>query len=139
MTVYDRFASTEDGQRRLAGARLRYRVLGALNSCLEQSRLTKTELAERLSVRKSAVGHVLNGDGNLRVNTIADYFAAMGCEVELHVVPLGIPRQKATGAVPKLDLVWSDAQRMEPIVEGGKVRSDAVRPWASDQQIASYA
>lgn len=129
MTVYDQLASTDEGQRRLSRARLRYRVLGSLHSSLKQSGLNKTQIAARLGIRKSAVSQVFGGDGNLRVNTIADYFAAMGQEVELQFVPIGTARDRATGSLPRLDLVWNQGRALTPIRHGGRVRPDTVRPW----------
>jgi len=130
MTVYERLADSFDGTRRLARARLRYNVLGTLHRSLESSKMTKTQLADRLGVRKSAVSQVFGGDGNLRVNTIADYLAGMGCELELQIVPEGTARRRKGEEKPRLDLVWDAAQPMRAIVDTGAVRPDVVGPWA---------
>ncbi|WP_402464640.1 helix-turn-helix domain-containing protein [Isoptericola aurantiacus] len=50
---------------------------------MDESDISQSELARRLGVRKSAVHRTLNGNGNLRVDTIAEALAALG--YELHV------------------------------------------------------
>lgn len=80
---YERLASTPEGARSLSRASLRSRMLGVLHRAVEESGVSQTELARRLGVRKSAVHRTLNGNGNLRVDTIADMLSALG--YELHV------------------------------------------------------
>lgn len=91
-SLYERFAGTDDGARRLAVARLRREVLKALHRALKASNLSQVDLAERLGVRKSAVSQVLNGDGNVRITTLAEYLYATGHELTMAVVPAGQPR-----------------------------------------------
>ncbi|MFI6245172.1 helix-turn-helix domain-containing protein [Streptomyces sp. NPDC051016] len=91
-SLYDRFASSEDGAQLLAATRLRREVLRILHRALKASGLTQSQLAERLHVRKSAVSQVFRGDGNLRVNTLAQYLGAMGYELDVRVVEAGEPR-----------------------------------------------
>ena len=90
--LYERFAGTEDGARRLAAARLRREALKALHRALKASGMSQVELAKRLGVRKSAVSQVLNGDGNVRITTLAEYLYATGHELTVAVVPSGQPR-----------------------------------------------
>jgi transcriptional regulator with XRE-family HTH domain len=91
-SLYERFAGTEDGARRLAAARLRHETLRALHRALNASGLSQVELAKRLGVRKSAVSQVLNGNGNVRITTLAEYLYATGHEMTVTVVPAGQPR-----------------------------------------------
>jgi len=93
MTLYDRIAQSERGRRGLSSARLRYSVVKALHSALENSGITQSELASRLGVRKSAVNAVFRGNGNLRVNTIAEYLDALDMEAEIRISPAGTARQ----------------------------------------------
>ncbi|WP_418063940.1 helix-turn-helix domain-containing protein [Pimelobacter simplex] len=130
MTAYEAFAASDDGRKRLARARLRHRVLEVMHESLERSKLTKSDVSRKLGIRKSAVGQVFSGDGNLRVNTIADYLDAMGAEVELRLVPRGTPRVKC--AVPGPTLAGFDKSTLVThIHEGGRVRPDSIRPWDS--------
>ncbi len=92
-SLYDRFARSVDGARRLASARLRHESLRSLHVALDASGLNQTELANRLGIRKSAVSQVLHGDGNLRVKTLAEYLSAMGYELDLRLVEAGEPRK----------------------------------------------
>lgn len=138
MTAYESFAETEDGRRRLARARLRHRVLELLHESLERSKMTKADISRSLGIRKSAVGQVFGGDGNLRVNTIADYLDAMGAEVEIRVVPAGTSRVKCAGSAPSLSALFSEATRMEPIADRGRVRPDSVRPWSGGAALVDH-
>lgn len=107
MSLYSSFSAKKDGQKLLASARLRYRILSVLHQALEESGLTKTDLAKRLNIRRSAVGNVFKGDGNLRINTLAEYLIAMDRELVVSVVDRGVPRQLAGSAVNRTTLAVS--------------------------------
>jgi len=110
MTMYDDFAKSSDGERRLARARLRYSVLRTLSKALADAGLNKSQLAERLGIRKSAVSQVFGGVGNVRVNTVADYLWAMGCELDIRALPVGSARRhhtiSATERAGSVDLAY---------------------------------
>lgn len=127
-TAYSRMEKTDDGARRLASARLRYRVLEVLHEALAAADTTKADLARRLGIRKSAVSQVFGGDGNVRVNTLAEYLHSLGFELELGAVPAGTARQQATGQCPPLRLAWNDSRPMAPIRDEGRSRPDVVGP-----------
>ncbi|QYC39047.1 hypothetical protein Nocox_07105 [Nonomuraea coxensis DSM 45129] len=95
MSLYERFAATARGARALAAARLRQEVLGALHQAQKLSGLSQSEIAQTLGVRRSAANQVFRGDGNLRVNTMADYLHAMGFELDIRLVRAGEPRRAA--------------------------------------------
>lgn len=69
-------------------ARLAVNVVADMNRAVERAGIRQKELAERLGVTESRVSQILNGDGNLRVATVARVFAALGFEARLDVVPL---------------------------------------------------
>jgi transcriptional regulator with XRE-family HTH domain len=73
----------------IAGARLRAKVLALLKAALEESGLKAKDLADRLGVRKSAVSQVLNGNGNMRLNTLADYLLELGFELDVTLCRVG--------------------------------------------------
>lgn len=92
--LYDRVASKPGGEQALAAARLRREVLVALHQAFAASGLhTKSEIARRLNIRKSAVSQVFRGDGNLRITTLAEYLYALGFELQIGLVEVGEPRQ----------------------------------------------
>jgi transcriptional regulator with XRE-family HTH domain len=136
MTSYETFASDEDGQRRLAKSRLRHSVLTTLHEALASAKLTKTEVASRLGVRKSAVGQVFGGDGNVRINTLADYLFAMGLELDIHAVPVGELRKRVERGGPKVVPIAA-ARPMASIHEAGRLRPDTVRPWGSGTRVVN--
>ena len=93
-TLYERVATRRGGKAALAAARLRREVLIALHEAFHASGLgTQSELARRLGVRRSAVNQVFRGDGNLRVNTVAEYLHVLGFELDVRLVPAGEPRR----------------------------------------------
>ena len=77
--------SMHGGTAALAPARLRRNVLHALDEGMEASGISQAELARRLGRSRSAVSQVLTGDGNLRIETLAEYLQAMGCELVVSV------------------------------------------------------
>ena len=70
-------------------ARLRARVLALLHAAAEESKLTQVEIATKLGVRKSAVNQVFNGAGNIHIDTLGEYLAAMGLEADIVIAHLG--------------------------------------------------
>ena len=90
MSLRNIVESMNGGKAALASARLRRQVLRALDEGMASAGLTQAHLARRLGKSRSAVNQVLTGDGNLRIETLAEYLEAMGCEVILSV--------RATGA-----------------------------------------
>ncbi|WP_423773759.1 helix-turn-helix domain-containing protein [Actinomyces urogenitalis] len=56
--------------------------------------MTQAQLAEVLGVRKSAVNAVFRGNGNLRIDTLAQYLAAMGRRLDVGAVPVPARRQR---------------------------------------------
>jgi len=94
MSLYDKVERKPGGKAALASARLRREVLVALHEAFAASDVhTQSEVAERLNVRKSAVSQVFRGDGNLRINTLADYLFALGFELNVQLVVAGEPRR----------------------------------------------
>lgn len=93
MSLYERIAGTARGAKALASARLRHEVLTALHQALKLSGLAQSDVAKTLGVRRSAANQVFRGDGNLRVNTLADYLSAMGFELDMRLVRAGEPRK----------------------------------------------
>ncbi|MEU7883483.1 helix-turn-helix domain-containing protein [Microbispora bryophytorum] len=93
--LYEKIAAQPNGLRDLASARLRRRALVLLHRALEMSGLNQSDLAKKLGVRRSAVNQVLRGDGNLRLETLAEYLHEMGFELDVNLVRAGEPRRAA--------------------------------------------
>jgi len=90
--LHDLIASSLEGRRRLAAARLRREVLVCLESALVESGMTQSGLAIALGRTRSAVNQVLGGDGNIRISTLAEYLHAMDQKLVLTRVSEGTPR-----------------------------------------------
>lgn len=106
MSIYEYVASQPEGSRRLAAGRLRYAALKILHAALEESGITQSELASKLGIRKSAVNQVFRGDGNVRINTLAEYIHELGSEVHMELAPAGTARANARVYAPRSDLDW---------------------------------
>jgi transcriptional regulator with XRE-family HTH domain len=77
-------------------SRLKRSVLASLHEAFQKSgTASQSDLARRLHVRRSAVNQVFNGDGNLRVSTLAEYLYEMGYELSLQAVEAGELRAAA--------------------------------------------
>ncbi|BDD73559.1 helix-turn-helix domain-containing protein [Streptomyces violaceoruber] len=126
--LYERFASSEDGAQLLAATRLRRETLRILHKALEASGLTQSQLAERLRIRKSAVNQVFRGDGNLRVNTLAQYLSAMGFELDIRAVEAGEPRKAVVEGremTPAFKQDWVESESISS--SSGAAYGDAIR------------
>jgi transcriptional regulator with XRE-family HTH domain len=96
MSVYNRVLARRGGGRALAIARLKRAVLATLQEAFSLSGIgSQSDLARRLEVRRSAVNQVFNGDGNVRISTLAEYLHAMGYELDISLLRSGEPRAAA--------------------------------------------
>lgn len=87
-SMVDVLKGTKEGAMDFAAAALAVESIVFLNNALRASGITQAELAHRLSVTPGRVSQVLNGDGNLRVSTLAKFLSALEYEVHLRTTPL---------------------------------------------------
>lgn len=85
MTLRRTIEQLPDGKKLLASAKLRRQIVRAMNRALITAEMTQSDLARELGKSRSAVNQVLTGDGNLKIETVAEYFCAMGSELEIRV------------------------------------------------------
>lgn len=131
--MYDRLASSPDGSRALAQARLRRETLRALHRAQAASGLSVEEIADVIGGRRRDVRRDFDGNGNLKPDMVARYLHAMGCELELRLVPVGEPRRAVVeecDVQPTLLQWWDDRERRAEVTrwllgEGSK----PTRPW----------
>lgn len=133
--LYERIAGEPDGLRSLASARLRRRVLVLLHRALERSGLNQSDLAKKLGYRRSAVNQVFRGDGNVRIETLAEYLHELGYEADIHLVPAGehrrafeegrIVRSVSTEATSASSIEWR-----APLTMTGAASSQTSSPFA---------
>lgn len=88
-TLYERLSSTSRGSAALSSARLRRAALGAIHRGMTLAGVSQAELARSLGLRRSAVNQVVRGDGNLRLETLAEYLHAMGLEADIRLAEVG--------------------------------------------------
>ncbi len=68
--------------------------------------MNQTELASKLGIRKSAVNQVFRGDGNVPMNTLAEYLHELGFEAHVELAPAGTARLNVRDYAPKPHLEW---------------------------------
>lgn len=78
----------------LAQEELILEVTEVLCGLLEQERISRKELAERLGKTKGFISQLLNGGRNLTLRTVADILHVLGYKVTLQPVKEGRQRQK---------------------------------------------
>lgn len=72
-----------------AAARAAVRAVSLINEKVDESGISNKELADRIDVTASRVSQVLNGDGNLRVSTLARFLRAAGFRLRIEADPVG--------------------------------------------------
>jgi|GEM_PF-3107999 len=147
MTLREEFEKLPEGKRLLASARLRRGLIKALHEALLTSKMSQSDLARVLKKSRSAVGQVLNGDGNVEVETISDYLFAMGTELQVSLVSTGQTKQSAftgwankqsnfkfivsTGVgrpkTPEADFYGSKADRHLTVISGPSLTTDLAK------------
>ena len=83
MTLRHAVEGARGGRGVMAGAVLRRRILQLMEEALMASGLSQADVARSLGCSRSAVSQTLGGDGNLRIDTLAEYLDALGFEVEI--------------------------------------------------------
>ncbi|MFS0700282.1 helix-turn-helix domain-containing protein [Cellulomonas sp. 179-A 4D5 NHS] len=86
-TLVQERESTPEGRMAMAGARAAVGAVTLINRALDVSRLSQTELSRILDVTPGRVSQVVNGDGNLRVSTLARFLRAAGYTLKLTAEP----------------------------------------------------
>lgn len=131
MTIEKHVATTQEVAIH-AGARLRARVLSLISAALEKSGMNQVALAKLLGVRKGAVNQVFKGNGNVRIETLSQYLAALGYEVDLSLVQYGeIDRARQERRAPRtVTATIRDHDRLNAphVVAITEVKVDRPRP-----------
>lgn len=92
-SLVDKLESSPTGQLEMAAARAAVSAVFLMNRAAEARGITQRELAERVGVTESRVSQVLNGDGNVRLSTLAKFLRALGYRLRLSATPAehGVP------------------------------------------------
>lgn len=85
-SLYEKYAAMAEGARELAAAELADQVLDLINLAFHRSGKTNQELADALGVTKGRASQILNGDGNLRIASIAKVLDCLGFEAKITAV-----------------------------------------------------
>lgn len=96
MTLIKAFEALPDGKRLLASARLRRNVVKELRKAELKSGKSKADIARELGVTRSAVTQVFASNGNLKLDTISDYFFVLGAKLNFNVEYSDVPAMEVT-------------------------------------------
>jgi hypothetical protein len=106
-----------------------------LDGFLEQKHLTKAKLARRIGRKPEAVNRLLANPGNWTLDTVSDLLLAIGAELQLSLVPLGLYRPEVMPIDPsiaKLQVLGGSQERswLEAAMEDWQ---KGIAPEARDQ------
>ncbi|WP_410794080.1 hypothetical protein [Kribbella sp. C-35] len=90
--MFERHAATPQGRLATIAAKAAFKVVDLINSAKTAAKVSNKQMALDLGVTDGRVSQVLNGDGNLRVATIARFLAVCGYELEISARPASSER-----------------------------------------------
>lgn len=82
-SMYDEHASTSVGRAGLTAAHAAGEAQALIERAFASSHLTSREVAAALSISEGRVSQLKNGDGNVRISTLARLLSALGFRLEL--------------------------------------------------------
>jgi predicted XRE-type DNA-binding protein len=88
LSLFDDLGASPQGARELAASQLTNDALVLLQTALSSTGVTQKQLAEKLGIGESRVSQVINGDGNIKLTTLARYMRALGYAVTVSVTPV---------------------------------------------------
>ena len=86
-TMVEQLRSTPQGRISASGAELAVRTVHLLGQAVHESGMTQAEIADALGVTAGRVSQVLNGDGNVRIATLARFLEATGYTAKITALP----------------------------------------------------
>jgi hypothetical protein len=86
-TDYERIEADDKQRAALRAEELLLAATCALSEELERQELTKSALAQRMGRTRGEISQIFSGSRNLTLRTLAEVADALGCKVELAVVP----------------------------------------------------
>lgn len=89
-SMYDELAGDPRGRNELAAAELALDVQAVIHRAFEESAITARAVAELLGVTEGRVSQIRNGDGNVRISTLAKVMSALGKRVRISVADLEV-------------------------------------------------
>ena len=81
-TLSEQLTASIEGRRLYNQERTILDLTELICQVLEETGVTRAQLAERLGKSKAHITQLLDGRANMTVRTIADIFTALGCEVQ---------------------------------------------------------
>lgn len=86
-TEYERFEASGDDERRLLRQEeLILDVTETICAVLNENKVSRSELAERLGKSRALVTQILSGDRNLTLRTLSDVAEVLGCRMRFSMI-----------------------------------------------------
>ncbi|MCU1616978.1 MAG: helix-turn-helix protein [Frankiales bacterium] len=130
-SVLERFSAFPRGAQEMSAARLARDVVAAVDRAFRARGKTQRALAADLGLSEGAVSQVLNGDGNLRIATLARYLRALGYEARFSLEPVesdtpavslsGRPRRRPVSAPRTPSVPGTHSDSWTVINSGGEL------------------
>ena len=90
-STYEEFAEKAENRRLLAQEGLVLEGSELVARLMNESGVTRSELAKRIGKTRSYVTQLLSGSRNMTLRTLADIAFALGAEVKMEAVPIEKP------------------------------------------------
>jgi len=108
MTLSDKITKSEEGMRVWQQERSIFEVTELICELMDDSGITRTELAGRLNKTKSHVSQLLDGESNMTIRTVSDVFSALGRAFHVFDGPLELDQPRHSYRFPPES--WDHAQ-----------------------------
>jgi transcriptional regulator with XRE-family HTH domain len=112
-TIYDEFISDRENARLLAQASLILDATERIAEIMEEKKVNRSMLAQRLGKTKAFVTQVLHGTRNITLRTLADFLFALGYEARVKTVSFGARSETRTATA--CSICVSAEYRQEPV------------------------
>jgi transcriptional regulator with XRE-family HTH domain len=86
-TLSEQLTATPEGKRLYNQEKTILELTELICEVLEQTGVTRSQLAERLGKSKAHISQLLDGEANMTIRTISDIFTALGRELRFIAVP----------------------------------------------------
>jgi AraC-like DNA-binding protein len=106
-TLTERITSTQQGMRIWQQERLVYEVTERICELLFRNQMSRAELADALGKSPSHVTHILTGNANMTLHTVADLFWA--CGRAAHITDEPIETSTTSPMMFYMDAEWREA------------------------------
>jgi len=88
--MFDDLMATEEGRRAYYSEGLIFKVTELICKMLKDKQITRKQLADRIGVTKGHISQLLSGEHNMTLETAAEIFYALGCQITVEAIPIKV-------------------------------------------------